>query len=61
VDEVMALVGLDMIDKDERRESLRNELESLGYNTTSRQNWNTALNSHRDQQKIKEIQAVYKH
>ncbi len=60
VDEVIALVGLDMIDKDETGESLRNELESLGYNTTSRQNWNSALNSHRDQQKIKEIQAVYK-
>ena len=60
VDEVVALAKLGKIDDDERGETLRKELATLGYKTTTKQNWNAQITKQgRTQSSIREIQKHY--
>ena len=60
VDEVVALEKLGKIDDDERGETLRKELATLGYKTTTKQNWNAQITKQgRTQSSIREIQKHY--
>lgn len=59
VDEVIALTKMGLIDEEENGEELRKELSTLGYNTTTKQNWRVALNKQRSDSSIKAIQAKY--
>lgn len=60
VDEVVALIKMNVIDKDEAGEPLRKELEELGYDTTTKQNWASQLQKKgRTENSIREIQKKY--
>lgn len=59
VDDVKVLIDMGKIDEEEAGEVLRQELSLIGYDTTTRQNWNDQLGIKRKAAIVEKIQKAY--
>ena len=59
VDHVKVLIEMGRIDEEEAGEDLRKELESLGYKTTTKQNWSDQIGKKRRAAVVEKIKSDY--